>query len=39
MAHPARASKLRPAVVLAEAGRCDWILCQISHFCIFIFFV
>ena len=22
------ASKLRPAVVLAEAGRGDWILCQ-----------
>ena len=24
------ASKLRPAVVLAEAGRGDWILCQIT---------
>jgi mRNA interferase MazF len=24
------ASKLRPAVVLAEAGRSDWILCQIT---------
>jgi mRNA interferase MazF len=24
------ASKLRPAVVLAEAGRDDWILCQIT---------
>ncbi len=24
------ASKLRPAVVLAEAGREDWILCQIT---------
>jgi mRNA interferase MazF len=24
------ASKLRPAVVLAEAGRGDWILCQIN---------
>ena len=23
-------SKLRPAVVLAEAGRGDWILCQIT---------
>ncbi len=23
-------SKLRPAVVLAEAGRDDWILCQIT---------
>lgn len=23
-------SKLRPAVVLAEAGRGDWILCQIN---------
>ena len=23
-------SKLRPAVVLAEAGRGDWLLCQIS---------
>ena len=26
----AEASKLRPAVVLAEAGRGDWILCQIT---------
>lgn len=24
------ASKLRPAVVLAEAGRGDWLLCQIT---------
>ena len=24
------ASKLRPAVVLAEAGRGDWVLCQIT---------
>src|SRR5438046_4920146 len=24
------ASKLRPAIVLAEAGRGDWILCQIT---------
>jgi len=24
------ASKLRPAVVLAEAGRGDWILCQVT---------
>jgi mRNA interferase MazF len=24
-------SKLRPAVVLAEAGRGDWILCQITN--------
>jgi mRNA interferase MazF len=24
------ASKLRPAVVLADAGRADWILCQIT---------
>lgn len=24
------ASKLRPAVVIAEAGRGDWILCQIT---------
>ena len=24
------ASKLRPAVVLADAGRSDWILCQIT---------
>ena len=24
------ASKLRPAVILAEAGRGDWILCQIT---------
>ncbi|MBX2999125.1 MAG: type II toxin-antitoxin system PemK/MazF family toxin [Caldilineaceae bacterium] len=23
-------SKLRPAVVLADAGRADWILCQIT---------
>jgi mRNA interferase MazF len=23
-------SKLRPAVVLAEAGRGDWLLCQIT---------
>ena len=23
-------SKLRPAVVLADAGRSDWILCQIT---------
>src|SRR5437773_1344912 len=25
-----RASKLRPAIVLAEAGRGDWVLCQIT---------
>jgi len=25
-----RQSKLRPAVVLAEAGRGDWLLCQIT---------
>jgi mRNA interferase MazF len=24
------ASKLRPAVVLAEAGRGDWVLCQVT---------
>jgi len=24
------ASKLRPAIVLAEAGRGDWVLCQIT---------
>ena len=24
------ASKLRPAVVLADAGRADWLLCQIT---------
>ncbi len=24
------ASKLRPGVVLAEAGRSDWVLCQIT---------
>ena len=24
------ASKLRPAVILADAGRADWILCQIT---------
>jgi mRNA interferase MazF len=24
------ASKLRPAIVLAEAGRDDWILCQVT---------
>lgn len=23
-------AKLRPAVVLADSGRCDWILCQVT---------